>query len=154
MVPKLKKVNPYFLDVLLEPITGLADDDEAVVKYSPVDLNDEVQARAIIRKLMVPHALELTPKMREKTQLAYRYYLSRDSTRWDYVFDSILPPFRSPENYRLFMYWLYEECFQTSDYELPEIEQYVVDSDINEPLAVWVKEKRERDENQSQATDL
>ena len=137
----MNKVNPYFLHCLLDPITGMADDDEAVIKYRHVDLNDEQQARKIIREFMVPHAKAMTGDFREKTQLAYRYYLTRSDSRWDRVFDSILPPFVSPKNYRQFFEWLYEECFQTTDYLLSNIDEYVVVEDVNEPMAAFRRSK-------------
>jgi hypothetical protein len=133
-------VNPYFLHVLLEPITGLADDDEAVTRYRSVDLNDEAESREIITRLIVPHASSLGGKTREKTQLAYRYYLSKEDSRWENVFDSVLPPFKAPRDVRLFFCWLYEECFQSTDYGLPRLEDYVEVPDVNEPLAIWEEE--------------
>lgn len=139
----MKDVNPYFLRVPLEPITGLADDDEAVTQYWDTDLNDELQARTIIKSMLVPEMSELGPKVREKVQLAYKYYLSRDETDWAGVYNSVLPPFETPSDARLFMYWVYEECFQSSDYNLPNIEDYVQHRNVDEPLAVWEEEKKE-----------
>lgn len=134
-------VNPYFLHVPLEPITGLADDDDAVTRYADVDLNNEQQARSIISRLIVPHVTGLGPKSRAKTQLAYQYYLSKETSNWQNVFDSVLPPFEAPQDVRRFMCLLYEECFHSQDWRLPSLDGYVEAPDVNEPLAVWEQEK-------------
>lgn len=140
----MKNINPYFLRVPLYPITGLADDDEAVTRYWDTDLNDELQARSIIKTLLVPEMSERGPKVRDQVQLAFKYYLSRDETDWARIYDAVLPPFETPSDARLFMYWVYEECFQTSDYNLPNIENYVQNRDVDEPLSVIVEEKNEK----------
>lgn len=140
----MKNVNPYFLRVPLEPITGLGDDDEFVHKYWGTDLDDEYQARTIIKTMLVPEMTQRGPKERSKIQLAFKYYLSNDKTDWAGVYNSVLPPFETPSDTRLFMFWVYEECFQTSDYNLPNIENYFQYQDVGEPLAVRMEEKKER----------
>jgi hypothetical protein len=50
----MKPVNPYFLHTLLEPITGLADVDDAVTRYALPNPHDERDARGVIRVLSRP----------------------------------------------------------------------------------------------------
>lgn len=49
----MKIVNPYFLDVFLRPITGLADDNEAVLHYQGIELNSEEQYKEVIRGMLI-----------------------------------------------------------------------------------------------------
>lgn len=135
----METVNPYFLHTLLEPITGLADDDDAVSVYRSVDPNDSVRMRAVIRQLIVPHANSLSYAVRERVKLAYRYYLSRDGSSFARVFNANLPPFDPPDDARLFFVWIWEECFPNEDSRLAGWRDYVENADINEPFRLAQK---------------
>lgn len=128
------KVNPFFLHTLLEPLTGLADDDDAVLRYRSLDPNSEEQVRAVIRACIVPHAKSLPSNATEKVRLAYRYYLSKNDSKFDRVFYSNLLPFDAPDDPRLFFNWVWDECFPNEEYRINEIENYVENADVNEPL--------------------
>lgn len=130
----MKKVNPFFLHTLLEPITGLADDDDAVSLYSQLDPNDVDAMRKIIRNLIVPHCQELSKTVFERVKLAFQYYLSKPNSNFGRVFSSNLPPFYAPDDPRLFFIWIWEECFPGESYRIEDLDMYVEDPDINEPL--------------------
>ena len=132
----MKTVNPYFLHSLLDPLTGLADDDEAMEEFSEFNSNDTSASRELIRKMIVPHCESMGAAIRERVQLAYRYYLSVDSSDFERVFESVLPPFDPPENPRDFFVWIWEECFPQEPYQLFDVADYVVDADINEPSKI------------------
>jgi hypothetical protein len=140
----MRTVNPYFLHTLLEPITGLADDDDAVANYSSLNPNDEHSVREIIRELIVPHAKTLSEPVRERVKLAYRYYLSKQDSQFGRVFDSNLPPFDSPDDPRMFFIWMWEECFPGEAYELPQLDTYTERPDINEPLRLTSSDEHGR----------
>lgn len=130
----MKTVNPWFLHRLLEPITGLADVDDAVALYSSLDPNDERGVREVIRQLIVPHAKSLSERERERVKLAYRYYLSKEGANFGRVFESNLPPFDPPDDPRMFFVWIWEECFPGETWQLPDLENYTENPDVNEPL--------------------
>lgn len=132
----MKTVNPYFLHTLLEPLTGLADDDDAMEEYSGFDSNNEQSVRQVIRELIVPHAKSLSSRCLERVRIAYRYYLSKPSPNFERVFESVLPPFDPPNDPRDFFVLIWEECFPSEDFTLEDIEAYVENADINEPLSV------------------
>ncbi len=138
----MKKINPYFLLVPLEPITGLADDDDSVAQYCGVDIEDEEQALRIIRDVIVPHTAALPGRIRSAIQSAYRYFLTDTTFQWNRVLDSVLPPFEAPEVPRRFFELLYEACFGTSDYELADLDKYVVSNDPNEVITLYEAEQR------------
>lgn len=130
----MKSVNPYFLHSLLEPLTGLADDDEAVVEYAKVNPNSEQEVREIIRRLIVPHCASMSEKAVERTKLAYRYYLSKPGSNFERVYYSNLPPFNAPDDPRLIFVWIWEECFPGEDFKIDDLSGYVEKPDVNEPL--------------------
>ena len=130
----MNSVNPYFLHTLVEPFTGLADDDDAVRAYVDLDPNDEPMVRAIIRKTIVPHAASLSVDAVERVKLSYRYYLSKPDSDFDRVFYSNLPPFNAPDDPRKLFLWIWEECFPGQDFLLPSLDQYFENRDIEEPM--------------------
>ena len=132
----MKNVNPHFLHTLLAPLVGLADDDDAVAAYASLQPNCEQGVRHVIREVIVPHSLTLSSRAIEKIKLAYRFYLSTPGQKWDRVFDSVLLPFYAPDDVRSFFVWVWEECFPGESYNLPDLESYIVNPDINEPLTV------------------
>lgn len=132
----MKIVNPYFLDVFLRPITGLADDDEAVLYYQKIELNSEEQYRALIRDTLVGHFESLDDVKKQKSKLALSYYLTRQEIDFQRIFDSCLPPFDLPANASDFFVWIWEELFAGEDYIITDSETYKVVADIHEPNRV------------------
>ena len=132
----MRVVNPYFLEVPLTPIIGGADIDE-LAEYTSLDSTDETAVRHVIRELIVPFWATLGPQIRDRVQLAYRYYLSRPDTDFGKVFRSIMPPFRSPPVPRKFFLWIWEECCPGEDYQMSSFGEIVVRIDINEPTELW-----------------
>jgi hypothetical protein len=132
----MNSVNPYFLHTLLEPLTGLADDDMAVQAYAKLDPNDELQMRAIIRETIVPHALSISRNAMKRVKLAYKFYLSKPDANFERVFYSTLPPFDAPNDPRQFFVWIWDECFVGEDFRLTNLEEYIENPDVNEPLRI------------------
>jgi hypothetical protein len=130
---EMKIVNPYFLDVLLRPITGLADDDDAVLHYQGIELSNEKQYKEVIRGTLIGPFNSLDDEKKKKSEIALSYYLTKDEIDFQRVFDSCLPPFDPPTNARNFFVWLWEELFAGKDYIIPDLETYRVMPDIHEP---------------------
>jgi hypothetical protein len=128
----VKTVNPYLLHTLLEPITGLADDDDAVIRYSGIDPNDELEVKRVIRDLIVPHSQSLSEAASERIKLSYQYYLSQPESDFGRVYDSNLCPFDAPDDPRLFFVWIWEECFPGEAYSLENLNEFTVVSDVSE----------------------
>lgn len=129
----MKIVNPFFLDVLLGPITGLADDDEAVQHYEKIELCSEEQYKAVIRDILVTPYNGLDEEKKEKAKLALSYYLSRQEVDFQRVFDSCLPPFDPPPHARDFFAWLWDVLFPNESFLVSDSETYRVVADIHEP---------------------
>jgi hypothetical protein len=126
-------INPYFITDLLSPITGLADDDEAVEKYREIDISDDYQYREIIEKEIRTYYDGLNNEKKEKIKQALNYYLSTSEIDFERVFESCLPPFAPPKKTRDFFVWIWEELFEGEIYQITEKVDYVIISDVNEP---------------------
>jgi len=132
----MNTVNPYLLHTLLEPITGLADDDASVQAFAKLDSNDESEMRAIIRNMIVPHALSLSRDAMKRVKLAYQFYLSKPDSNFERVFYSNLPPFDAPDDPRQFFLWIWDECFVGEDFRLADLSKYIENPDINESMKI------------------
>ena len=130
----MNTVKPYFVHTLLEPITGLAEDDDAVRTYGDLDSNDESQMRRVIREIIVPHELALSMGAKERVKLAYQFYPSKPDADFKRVFYSNLPPFDAPDDPRQFFLWIWDECFSGEDFHLADLGKFIENRDINEPM--------------------
>ncbi|MEO3943963.1 hypothetical protein [Gorillibacterium sp. CAU 1737] len=126
-------VNPYFISDLLSPITGLADDDEAVEKYRDIDTSVDNHYREIIRLEIKTYYDCLSNENKEKVKGALNYYLSTSEIDFERVFESCLPPFDPPKDARNFFIWVWEELFEGENYKITNKAEYVINSDVNEP---------------------
>jgi hypothetical protein len=130
----MQTVNPYFINVLLAPLAGLADDVDAVNHFNNLDPNDEPSVKKIIRSLIVPYSKDLSTQCVDRVRLAYMYYLSIEKLNFERVFESVLPPFDPPDDPRKFFVWIWDECFPGEPFRIEKAEDYKVKVDINEPL--------------------
>jgi hypothetical protein len=129
----MKTVNPHFLDVLLRPLIGLADDDEATAHFSTLDPDSAEQVRHVIRTTLAPAYVSLPEEMREPCKTALAYYLSRPDTDFERIFDACLPPFSAPQTPRDFFVWLWRELFGEEDYTRCVADGFREIDDIEEP---------------------
>ena len=119
-------VNPYLIHQLMAPLTGLADDDEAVVFYDYVNPSNEEHYRAIISELIVKYFSNLSDAKKERTKFALKYYLSKKDSDFDSAFDACLPPFEPPDNTRNFYVWIWEEIYGNEYFEITDMDKYKV----------------------------
>lgn len=129
----MKIVNPYFLDELLSPLTGLADDDGAVEHYRHIELNSEDQYKSVIKDTLIEPFNNLDEERKQKSKLALSYYLTKQKCNFERVFNSCLPPFHPPEDARDFFIWLWESLFPGESYIVSDSETYKVVPNIYEP---------------------
>ena len=129
----MKQVNPWFLDDLMSPISGLADDDDAVMYYRQMNVDSEEKFRAIIREKFVVYYYALDEQKQEKAKLALSFYLSKPEFNFESVFDACLPPFDPPKDARDFFVWLWEELFPGENYVISDLKSYKIVPDIYEP---------------------
>lgn len=126
-------VNICFLEDLLSPLTGLADDDEMVQYYSDINLSAETQYKQIIDEYIKGYFCKLNKEKKNKLKMALRYSLSKEGFDFARIFESCLLPFEPPINVRSFFIWIWEELFREEDYMISNLEEYKVIEDIYEP---------------------
>jgi len=131
----MSQMNPNFwwLYTLMYPLGGLADDDAYIGTFDWLNPNDEAAMRGLIREHFVTSANTMHPRIRERVLLTYRYFLSKPYDDWGDLFDSNLFPFEHPDDPRDFFLWLFQECFPTEAWLLPNWETYELKVDIDEP---------------------
>jgi hypothetical protein len=129
----MKTVNPFFLCKLLGPLVGLADDDDALDKYHPLDPNDPEQVRVVIRDELAPHFLAMSADGKARARLALNYYLSNPRLDFGRVMDSSLLPFESPADPRTFFVLLWEELFPGEVFVPIGVDDYREVPNIHEP---------------------
>ncbi|MGH2767380.1 MAG: hypothetical protein ACRDIF_00250, partial [Actinomycetota bacterium] len=125
----MRTVNSFFVDRLLGPLWGLADDDEAVAAYRAFDPNNEAKVRELIRSELKPYFVRWNPGAQQIARDSLRYWLSFRPHELEGIFDSMLPPFPSPDPPELLFVLLWEELFGPEDYHLDDPSEFVVRND-------------------------
>ncbi len=113
-------IEPNLLRIFLEPLTGLADDDEEVLYYMNKPPRTEEDYRSIIKERLKEPFHQKEEKKKTKANLALRYYLSHPTIDFERVYESVLPPFDPPHPPKEFFLWIWEELFKDEDYSLNE----------------------------------
>ncbi|MDR2981212.1 MAG: hypothetical protein LBV12_03080 [Puniceicoccales bacterium] len=129
----MKTVNPYFLHVLLDPLTGLADDEDAVEKFATLNPDDQHEVRTVIREMLTPNFENLPSQTQKRCKQALAYYLSKPDANFGRVYEACLPPFDPPKDPRDFFVWIWSELFPGEIYEEHASELYCEVPDIEEP---------------------
>lgn len=111
----MKKVYIRLIDALLEPLCGLADDDDSVMKYYALDSNSEADMKHILAKTLLLHYQQMTPAKQDASKCALSYALSVNQFPFSRVFNSCLIPFDHPVDPRLFFVWLWDVLFARID---------------------------------------
>jgi hypothetical protein len=119
-------VNLSFIDVLFDPVAGLADDDEAMRRYRSLDPDDEAAIRAVMRELLVPYVSTWTEPARAMARLGLAYGLSFRRDVLADRFYSMLPPFGLPDPPDRFFEWLWDELFGPDSWRLSDPDRYRV----------------------------
>ncbi len=122
-------VNPWYASALLDPVTGLADDDEAMEHYRYLDPNDEAQVREVIRRELVPYYRRWDPASQQMGKLALSWALAFRRDWLGRVYEDSLPAFDSPDEPALFFEWLWAELFGDEDFRLGDPGDYLVRDD-------------------------
>lgn len=134
-------VNPHFIDSLLDPWGGGADDGDEIDRYAWVDPSDDLTIRRVIVQDMVPYVARWDEAGRSKTKLALQFCLSFAPDRFfERTFDSCLMPFNAPTPARRLFEIAWEELFGNEDYRLPgSAKDYEINDDLMEPNQIRVR---------------
>ncbi len=119
-------IKPNLLRIFLDPLTGLADDDDEMAYYMSNPPQTEEDYRTIINERLKETFYEKQEKEKKIASLALRYYLSHPTVDFERVYESTLPPFDPPNPPRDFFLWIWEELFGNKDYRLTEKEYNLI----------------------------
>jgi len=106
-----KQSDQYFLELLLSPWIGLADDDASIVKYRFVDPNNEPQVKSIVLSDLGPHVAGLDPECRNRIKHSLLKAIRTDQIDLGRFFDALLPPFDHPKDPRDIFRWILEVIY-------------------------------------------
>lgn len=122
----MKQFSLQYIDLLLEPLVGLADDDNEVAKYSNINSHSSEEFKQIINQILKPHYELLDQPSKEMAQGSLRYFLGRPDTDFERIYYSNLMPLDAPHPARMFFVWLWEVLFDQQNWEdngLPEFDE-------------------------------
>ncbi len=100
--------NEYYLERLLEPWIGLADDDDAIIEYKSVDPNNEHEMKSIILADLGPHLAAKSAEDRLRIMSALREALLTNGIDFGRLHEANLPPFKHPKNPRDLFQWIWD----------------------------------------------
>lgn len=122
----MKKVNPAFLEVLIWPVGGLADqDDNGGYDF---ELTDKQKTHRFIEKILLPHFLTLPAALQTDVKNSLAYFLKYGEVNYVDALSSNLVPFNLPKDCRFLFVWIWECFFPFETYQSINREEYVVDN--------------------------
>jgi hypothetical protein len=95
------------LEDLIEPWTGLADDDRAIEEFRNFDSNNKAAVMAVIARDLRPHFEALPEGLRQAAIVALREAESVPPSELEEFLNCLLPPFY-PSDYRALFRWIHE----------------------------------------------
>jgi hypothetical protein len=119
-------VNPIFIDKFLAPLIGGADIDEDLEEFGGCNPDIEQQVRRLALDVLLPEFNKQIPPIKEAMKNSLAYYLFYGKVNFRSIFDSLLIPFETPKDCRLFFLWIWESFFGN------ETLTYIKDSDVIE----------------------
>jgi hypothetical protein len=143
----MNKINLQFLDDVLGPLIGGADDDEQIERYRNFDSKNEYLVKDIIAKTIKPRFDQRSDLYKNAVKKALAYSLLTDSVDFERVYDSNLIAFNAPSNPRDFFFWIWEVLFFEEPVALEEnVASYEIVRDWREPIQISINEKKLREE--------
>lgn len=128
-----KMVDLTFLEFYFHGLTGRADIDKEVTKYSSTNPDNEHQIKQIISERLKPAVEKYPAQFQMQMQNALSYSLTTNAIEFGSLYDSQLLPFDHPTDPRLFFVWLWEVFYENQSYLIPNSTDYnVIESNIND----------------------
>ena len=128
-------VNPIFINEVLSPLIGGADNEADLDKYGHYrsDYEDDVKQMAL--KVLLPEFINQKEILQSavKNSLAY-YLIYSGKVDFESIFNSLLLPIETPRNAKLFFQWIWEVFFPGEFKEYIENEVVMENFDVNAPF--------------------
>ncbi|MEJ8819932.1 hypothetical protein [Lacibacter sp. H407] len=126
-------VNPIYLDYLFGTLSGLGDSEDDINVYGMYDTNNERQTKTLARELLLPEFIKQNPLLVEQIKNSLAYYLLNPSIEFKDRIESLLLPFKTPDDGWLFFQWIWEVFFEGESYDYLKDEDVFEEFDINAP---------------------
>lgn len=130
----MKQVNKHFLNYIITPLIGSADDDEMVDQYSDLDPNNESAVKAVLDQTVKADFFSRSENFIAQSKLALSYYLTTDKIDFGLFFNSLLIAFDHPDNPKDFFVWVWQVLFGEEKYVLKDWKEYTKYDNWEEPL--------------------
>ncbi|QKH36174.1 hypothetical protein FOC84_14940 [Achromobacter pestifer] len=136
----MKVVNPYLIEILLEPFLFLDDDEKN--ELSIIGPDSEGEIRKVFKNLIVPYFSSIDEKNREDIKMSFGFYLENNKEALVGMLGSShcpLPDLDPPV--RVFEI-LWDELFEKEVRNGYQIENFSVNSDFAAPNSIrrgWLR---------------
>ena len=121
-------MNMGFIGALLSPLGMLYDNE--IASLMKTDPNNEKQVKRVIDVLVLPRFERFSPESRTVVKNSLRFLLNDNSPETKALIEDIFydfsPPFRLPDDPKLFYQWLWNELFPKDDTSVEDLSQYIV----------------------------
>lgn len=125
----MNQVSIQYIEELLSPLIGEADNDNFFNKYVDysydLDGNDVKIVKEILLSEISPYWNTKDDCSKNRMKKSLSYYLTTNKVNFGRLYDSNLLPFNHPDNPRDFFVWLWEILFPEESYLIEDLSNYI-----------------------------
>ena len=100
-------VNPVYVNYVLDPLTGGADNEESLEIYGHYRPDEEVDVKKLASDVLLSEYKKKKEILQRVIKDSLAYYLSYpDKINFESIFNSLLLPLDTPKNGGLFFQWI------------------------------------------------
>ncbi|OJW38216.1 MAG: hypothetical protein BGO54_21835 [Sphingobacteriales bacterium 46-32] len=134
-------VNPIYIDEVLGPLIGGADDEASIDDYGYYKSDIEEDVKSLAKDVLLPDFKKQKERLQDVTKNTLAYYLTYPGkVNFESIFNSLLLPIETPVNAQQFFQWIWEVFFEGESKDYIKKEFIVEDFNVNAPLEL-LKEK-------------
>lgn len=134
-------VNPIYIDEVLSPLIGGADDEASIDDYGYYKSDIEEDVKSLAKDVLLPDFKKQKERLQDVTKNTLAYYLTYPGkVNFESIFNSLLLPIETPVNTQQFFQWIWEVFFEGESKDYIKKEFVVEDFNVNAPLEL-LKEK-------------
>jgi|SRR5271165_7282830 len=126
-------VYPEAIVGMFGPLVGMADEAPFIEKKFRPSIVNESTLKDIYEREIKPEFLSFDPRIQSACKVALRYILNKSDFDYRGEFNSMLMPFRCPDEPRLAFMWLWDVLYP-GETPLPLDEPFEVKTQVN---ALW-----------------
>lgn len=105
-------VNPIYIDEVLSPLIGGADDEASIDDYGYYKSDIEEDVKSLAKDVLLPDFKKQKERLQDVTKNTLAYYLTYPGkVNFESIFNSLLLPIETPVNTQQFFQWIWEVFF-------------------------------------------